>query len=227
MNRWETLIQEKENEGQPFAQTLFETGAVGGTSSLSGDSQRYENYRQVFGEPLLMKITEKGATHTQEDYEEDLFKALFLEILKRKNFEDCGLSYTQVVFESKREEIESLISGLFSSLAQVSKVFSFVYNDEALHFQILTSNVKYDRDLMMHLLSLEYEIGHSYRGIDLSFDFIPRIYESESEVVVDDARLIYHKEEKVKRYEFITRSSSASESQQTTWERYIPLQVAI
>ncbi len=87
------------------------------------------------------------------------------------------------------------VKELFGVVKQVIKIYlTQYYDDSVLCFQILTDNTKYNRSLMMELLDIEYEITNRYKDVELSFGYIPKLYVSESEVVMKKARLIYGKD---------------------------------
>ena len=134
-------------------------------------------------------------------------------LIQLKKLKDWELSYKEVEFETKIEEVELEIYRRFNRIEQVLKIYSFEYDINLFHFQILTDNTKYNRQLMVKLLDLEYDISGHFKGIDLSFEYIPKIYESESDVVIKGAKLIYKKQIE-RKYEFATSTSSTSTPQQ-------------
>lgn len=240
MDNWSNIIIEKETYVDSFkSDRLAQADFVfaGSTDNLFIGSKRYKNFRHVF--PAFDVFTDILAI---SDYANFTYSSicipevlsgtryitkLYEGLVKYKKFEEWDLSYFQVNFETTEEEIEAEVTKSFSSLEQVIKIYSFQDDDSSLRFQILTSNSKYDRSLMRKMLNIEYDIVDYYDDINLSFDYIPKIYDSESEVVVEGAKSIYRKPLLGGQYEFATGSLRTSPSQQTTWETLTPLPASI
>lgn len=89
------------------------------------------------------------------------------------------------------EKIETEIIKLFGSVELVKAIYSLEYGINLFHFQILTSNSIYNKPLTMKLLDLEYDVEDKFPDARLTFEYIPKVYESEDDVVSISARLIY------------------------------------
>ena len=89
-------------------------------------------------------------------------------------------------------ELESRVAKKFKDVPEVEAIYVDLYLDSK-RFQILTSNSRYDDELMEKLLAIEFELKIEYRDITTSFDYIPRIYKSISEIVSGRSKLIYRR----------------------------------
>lgn len=228
MNRWRSSLLDVEDKVESFKSRWLESAdysSVGITADLASAGKRYNNYEKIYMnldvkfDPLIYYVSSE---RTEENMERAFFALFKNEITKRKKMEEWDLSYSQITFESRREEAESEVIRLFCAVEKVLKIYSSQYDESAVHFQILTSNNKYDRDLMMKMLDLEYELGHNYKDIALSFDYIPKVYDYEKDIVVKYSKCIYKKNIGFKN-EFITSALTASAPQQTTSEVFIPI----
>jgi len=92
--------------------------------------------------------------------------------------------------ESSEFRIERKIIGTFEGIGQV---FS-IYTDEYLQrkrFLILTTNEKYDDELMDRLLVAERDVRLQFKDVPLSFEYIPRLIESLDQIFNPNVRLIW------------------------------------
>ena len=92
--------------------------------------------------------------------------------------------------ESSEFHIERKVIGVFEGIEQV---FS-IYTDEYLQrkrFLILTTNEKYDDELMNRLLVAERDIRLKFKDVPLSFEYIPRLIECLGQISNPDVRLIW------------------------------------
>jgi len=87
--------------------------------------------------------------------------------------------------------IELEVVQQFKKVAQVQSIYTNTYMRRK-QFLILTSNQKYDDQLMDQLLSIEYEFHLAQ--IQARFVYIPRLFESPSEVVPRESKLIYERD---------------------------------
>lgn len=92
--------------------------------------------------------------------------------------------------ESSEFRIERKIIGTFEGIGQV---FS-IHTDEYLQrkrFLILTTNEKYDDELMDRLLVAERDVRLQFKDVPLSFEYIPRLIESLDQIFNPNVRLIW------------------------------------
>lgn len=92
--------------------------------------------------------------------------------------------------ESSEFRIERKVIGTFEGIGQV---FS-IYTDEYLQrkrFLILTTNEKYDDELMDRLLVAERDVRLQFKDVPLSFEYIPRLIESLGQIFNPNVRLIW------------------------------------
>jgi len=92
--------------------------------------------------------------------------------------------------ESSEFRIERKVIGTFEGIGQV---FS-IYTDEYLQrkrFLILTTNEKYDDELMDRLLVAERDVRLQFKDVPLSFEYIPRLIESLDQIFNPNVRLIW------------------------------------
>ena len=224
MYNWYESIKEENNyvihigtEGLKDIDFVFN----GSTDNLFIGSTRYANYEGYITHSKYYNIEDQQAYLLYEYDNQSLsyipetqyVSYLIEDALILKKHEEWSLSYYEDNFDSKREEIEDKILKSFSGIERVSKIYSFEEDEDSIHFQVLTSNRKYDRTLMMKLLDLEYEIENIFEDMHLSFDFIPMVYEFESEVIFEGAKLIYQTKY-INQYERITSSHTTSTAQQ-------------
>lgn len=231
MNIWHSILTEQENKVKTViphrlarADCVFE----GETAKFTLEAKRYENFFHVSN----LLVFEKERFIYWADYvnrsiyeyaERGFFKRLYKDILKREIFEKAELSFAPIVFDSKFEEVETKVTEAFCSIPQVLKIYSLQYTDTAFHFQILTDNTQYDRKLMRKMLKIEYEIGHYYKDIALSFGFIPKVYDSEEDIIPGEATQIYAKNILDIKNELIASTSTTSAPQQTIGKIFIPV----
>lgn len=109
---------------------------------------------------------------------------------------NSGTLIRWVEFSTKGEEetsefrIERKVIGIFEGIEQV---FS-IYTDEYLQrkrFLVLTTNEKYDDELMNRLLIAERDIRLQFKDVPLSFEYIPKLLEPLGQVLNPNARLIW------------------------------------
>lgn len=91
------------------------------------------------------------------------------------------------------EELELDVIRRYMLIPQVMLVYTDEYQ-EIKRFLVCTSNKKYDDSLMRILLSHEYEIRLSFTSIPFSFEYIPHLADVKSEIVPQDAKLIYQRD---------------------------------
>lgn len=92
--------------------------------------------------------------------------------------------------ESSEFRVERKVIGIFEGIKQV---FS-IYTDEYLQrkrFLILTTNEKYDDELMGRLLIAERDIRLRFKHVPLSFEYIPKLVEALGQVLNPNAKLIW------------------------------------
>lgn len=92
--------------------------------------------------------------------------------------------------ESSELHIERKVIVVFEGIEQV---FS-IYTDEYLQrkrFLILTTNEKYDDELMNRLLTSERDIRLQFNSVPLSFEYIPKILDALGQVLNPNVRLIW------------------------------------
>lgn len=98
----------------------------------------------------------------------------------------------------REEEVEADIEQrverkVIDTFERIEQVFS-IYTDEYLQrkrFLILTTNEKYDDDLMDRLLIAERDIRLQFKDIPISFEYIPKLVEALSQVLNPHAGLIW------------------------------------
>ena len=232
MHNWYEVIKEKDNYIISIGSEWL-TGKdfvyAGSTDSLFFGASRFDNFGCVMSKlsenyPHLSfsNIIDEDIsyyfydpdTKSPDDFSIKLYiNDLNEHFIKLNKFNEWSLSYRKVEFETKIEEVETEIFKNFGSIEQVIKIYSFEYDEYLIHFQILTNNTKYDKKLMTKLLNLEYDMADYFEGLNLSFEYIPKVYESDSEVVIKGAKLIYTRKIE-KQYEFTTSTHTSSASQQ-------------
>ena len=92
--------------------------------------------------------------------------------------------------ESSEFRVERRVIGIFEEIKQV---FS-IYTDEYLQrkrFLILTTNEKYDDELMERLLISERHVRLQFKDIPLSFEYIPKLFEALGQVLNPNTKLIW------------------------------------
>ena len=219
MYNWYEVVKEKDNHIISISSDwLIDKTLVysGSTDPLFIGSKRYENFENIFSHIELKTesyfLADEGMTQISDAYSEKLYiNNLYEDYFKL--YKEWLLSYNITEFETKIEEVEAEILKFFGSIGLVKKIYSFEYDKDSFHFQILTNNSKYDRSLMMKLFDLEYEIENKFENVYLTFEYIPKVYESESDVVIEDAKLIYKKEFK-SQYELTASTYTTSTPQQ-------------
>jgi hypothetical protein len=108
---------------------------------------------------------------------------------------DSGTLIRWLEFSTKAEEssefrIERRVIGVFEGIEQV---FS-IYTDEYLgrkRFLVLTTNEKYDDELMNRLLVAERDIRLQFKDAPLSFEYIPKLLDALGQVLNPNVRLIW------------------------------------
>lgn len=231
MTDWCEALSTKESYAEGFKVEYLEDADItfaGSTSMLALYSKRYENYMATFmqsDEGILGHIDRTLVTGVKAKNE--IIANLNESLTKYTILEEWDLCYSQIVFESERTEIEAGVMRAFGEVNNVLKIYSSQYEDQALHFQILTSNVKYNRDLSIKLLNIEYDLGHKYKHIGLSFNYIPKVYNTEDEVVVQESNLIYTGGNQKLLYEFTASAFTTSLSQQAVGQTIIPVPATI
>jgi len=109
---------------------------------------------------------------------------------------NSGALIRWVEFSTKGEEessefrVERRVIGIFEEIRQV---FS-IYTDEYLQrkrFLILTTNEKYDDELMERLLISERHVRLQFKDIPLSFEYIPKLFEALGQVLNPNTKLIW------------------------------------
>jgi hypothetical protein len=92
--------------------------------------------------------------------------------------------------EDREFPIERRVIGVFEGIEQV---FS-IYTDEYLgrkRFLVLTTNEKYDDELMNRLLVAERDIRLQFKDAPLSFEYIPKLLDALGQVLNPNVRLIW------------------------------------
>lgn len=234
MNGWQQISMIGKNQAAAFATAWSSSEDLvfqEATSTFAVESERYDNYKSIFAKAEMFLdanlFLENNMAMSGVMAQSEIVENLDRELLTWKKLEEWNLCYSQVNFESERAEIELEIVKLFSGIEKVKKIYSSQYDKSAFHFQILTNNTRYDRELMMKLLDIEYELGHYYKHLALSFDYIPKIYQSEDEVVVEEAKQIYSCPLSKEKYEFTTNTLTASLPQQAIGEVAFPISSTI
>jgi len=90
----------------------------------------------------------------------------------------------------RQTEFELEVVKKFKDVPEVEAIYLDLYLERK-GFQILTSNDKYDDDLMDKLLAVECDIKFLHRDTLASFEYIPHIYEQTNEVIRSGSKLIY------------------------------------
>jgi len=109
-----------------------------------------------------------------------------------KNFVERLLHCFLEPVAEKDEELELEIAKKFKELDEVELIYVDTYM-ESKRFKIFTSNTRYDDQLMDKLLEIEFEFKSIYRDSFPRFEYIPRIYDSVSEIVRKGSKLIYRR----------------------------------
>ncbi|OGX14959.1 MAG: hypothetical protein A2166_03715 [Omnitrophica WOR_2 bacterium RBG_13_41_10] len=225
MSGWnDSILLKEENrittfkEGELFKANIVFPGATASLPKVRRHSNYIESrfYKQVIVEGWhKIDVGQSTYSYNLEQYPENIFIGkLYEEIIEKKEMEEWDLSYFKFVFDSEREEIESELLSFFSGIEQVIKIFTIQTDDFNLHIQILTDNTKYDRELMMKMYEIEYEIEQKHENVLLSFDHIPKIYNSENDIVIKEARQIYKKDPHRYPYEYEFYSLTTGSAQQ-------------
>jgi len=89
--------------------------------------------------------------------------------------------------------LELEVARRFKAVAKVHSIYTNNYMGRK-QFLILTSNEKYDDELMDQLLSIEYEFHLEYMQTPVRFAYIPRLFESLNEVVPRESTLVYERD---------------------------------
>ncbi len=92
--------------------------------------------------------------------------------------------------ESSEFRIERKIIGTFEGIGQVFSIYADEYLQRK-RFLILTTNEKYDDELMDRLLVAEREVRLQFKDVPLSFEYIPRLIESLDQIFNPNVRLIW------------------------------------
>ncbi len=111
---------------------------------------------------------------------------------------NSGTLIRWVEFSTKAEEessefrIERKVIGIFEGIEQVFSIYSDEYLQRK-RFLILTTNEKYDDELMNRLLISERNVRLQFKDVPLSFEYIPRLTEFESlaQIFNPDVKLIW------------------------------------
>jgi len=122
---------------------------------------------------------------------DDIVDYGYTKMCSKDIFEDV-FSCSFEVEKDRETELESEVAKKFKDVPEVEAIYVDLYLDSR-RFQILTSNSKYDDELMEKLLTIEYEMKIAYRDITTSFEYIPRIYENTNEIVSSRSKLIYRR----------------------------------
>ena len=122
---------------------------------------------------------------------DDIVDYGYIKMSSKSIFEDVFSCYFEEG-QDRETELESEVAKKFKGVLEVEAIYVDLYLDSR-RFQILTSNSKYDDELMEQLLAIEYEMKIAYRDITTSFEYIPRIYENTNEIVSSRSKLIYRR----------------------------------
>jgi len=132
--------------------------------------------------------------------------------------------YSKIIFEKafsclfkvgydRETDFETEVAKKFKDVPEVEAIYVDSYL-ETKRFQILTSNRKYDDQLMEKLISIEYELKVAYRDMIASFEYIPKVYEQTNEIIRSESKLIYKRGYNV----FFVGTSVASEAEREVSE---------
>lgn len=147
---------------------------------------------------------------------DDIVDYGYIKMCSKGIFEDV-FSCSFEVEHDRATELESKVAKNFKGVPEVEAIYVDLYLDSR-RFQILTSNSKYDDELMEKLLAIEYELKIAYRDITTSFEYIPRIYENINEIVSSRSKLIYRRGYNV----VFVGTSMASETEREVSEAIAP-----
>lgn len=147
----------------------------------------YEIQSKWLWDAWLSKTYETDAIVTAST--DDIVDYGYIKICSKGVFEDV-FSCSFEVEQDRATGLESEVAKKFKDVPEVEAIYIDLYLDSR-RFQILTSNRKYDDQLMDKLLTIEYEMKIAYRDITTSFEYIPRIYENTNEIVSSKSKLIY------------------------------------
>ena len=89
-------------------------------------------------------------------------------------------------------EVKQFVAEKFRKENQVLAIYTSKYLDE-IRFIVLLENEVYDEDLMDRLLDIELEIWRTSKDVFLEFQYIPKVYSSEAEIIHPDSECIYRK----------------------------------
>jgi len=136
-----------------------------------------------------------GKTYETDDIlaasTDDIVDYGYIKMCSKGIFEDV-FSCSFEMEQDRATELESEVAKKFKDVPEVEAIYVDLYLDSR-RFQILTSNSRYDDELMDKLLTIEYDMKIAYRDITTSFEYIPRIYENTNEIVSSRSKLIYRR----------------------------------
>jgi len=92
--------------------------------------------------------------------------------------------------ESREFPIERRVIGVFGGIEQVFSIYTDEYLERK-RFLILTTNEKYDDELMNRLLIAERDIRLQFEDVPLSFEYIPKLLDALGQVLNPNVRLIW------------------------------------
>lgn len=131
-----------------------------------------------------INLLDRQLRTTLEPMQEEVFSLSSGALIRWAEFSTKGEE------ESIEVRIERKVIGIFEGIKQV---FS-IYTDEYLQrkrFLILTTNEKYDDELMGRLLIAERDIRLRFKHVPLSFEYIPKLVEALGQVLNPNAKLIW------------------------------------
>lgn len=86
--------------------------------------------------------------------------------------------------------IERRVIGVFGGIEQVFSIYTDEYLERK-RFLILTTNEKYDDELMNRLLIAERDIRLQFKDVPLSFEYIPKLLDALGQVLNPNVKLIW------------------------------------
>ena len=123
---------------------------------------------------------------------DDIVDYLDIKMYSKGIFEDV-FSCSFEAEQDRATELESEVAKKFKGAPEVEAIYVDLYLDSR-RFQILTSNSKYDDELMDKLLTIEFELKTVYKDITTSFEYIPRVYEHTNEIIGSRSKVIYRRD---------------------------------
>lgn len=146
----------------------------------------YDEHSQRLWDTLMgEQLTVQVATS------DEIINLGYMDCLSRHEIEHASLCWRGTRFDPEAE-LELDVSKHFKEVPEVQSVYTDKYLNGK-RFLILTLNETYDDALMDQLLLIERELRLSHAETVASFVYIPKLVESEDEVVPRDSKLIYER----------------------------------